>query len=337
MIAQLVENLVHLKCGEDGLDENRRADRSALDSERILGGVEDVIPQPRLEVTLHLGEIKIWTALSLLQLASVVEEVETEVKDTRRDRLAINQDMLLGQMPPARADQQDGDRRIETVGLSLRTAELDRFPDCVNQILLTLNDVLPRRRKGVLEVGHEDVCPGVEGVDHHLPLDRACDLHPALLQIGRSRCHLPFAVAYILCLGNKVGHLPGGEFFLPLAAPREELLARWIELPMEFCDEVQCVVAQNGVRCRKFFPGDLNALCQFVLALFHCSGGHAGDKVIERQSINDHHRHRAKDRGCHQRSPEIDITADHIHGDSPRERPVTHRTDECQSVNVFLE
>ena len=44
VIAQLVEDLVHLEGAEDGLDEDGGADRSARDADGVLRGVEDVIP-----------------------------------------------------------------------------------------------------------------------------------------------------------------------------------------------------------------------------------------------------------------------------------------------------
>ena len=36
MVAQLVEDLVHLERGEDRLDQDGRADRPAVDAERVL-------------------------------------------------------------------------------------------------------------------------------------------------------------------------------------------------------------------------------------------------------------------------------------------------------------
>ena len=45
----------------------------------------------------------------------------------------------------------------------------------------------PGRRVRVLEVGHEHLRARVEGVDHHLAVDRAGDLDAAVLQLGRRR------------------------------------------------------------------------------------------------------------------------------------------------------
>ncbi len=50
MLAQLVQDLVHLERGEDRLDQDGRPDRAARDPERRLGVDEDVVPEPRLVV-----------------------------------------------------------------------------------------------------------------------------------------------------------------------------------------------------------------------------------------------------------------------------------------------
>ena len=115
--------------------------------------------------------------------------------------------MLFDQVPTARTHQENSDLRAEAVGLAFRTVEGDRFAHGIDQILLPLHDVFPRRRERIFEVGHENVRAGVEGIDHHLPLDRSGDFHPPLLEVGRSRSDLPVAFANLSGLGKKVGHL----------------------------------------------------------------------------------------------------------------------------------
>ena len=51
VLAQLVQDLVHLERGEDRLDQDRRPDRAARDPERDLAVDEDLVPEPRLVVT----------------------------------------------------------------------------------------------------------------------------------------------------------------------------------------------------------------------------------------------------------------------------------------------
>ena len=50
VVAQLVEDLFHLERRGDRLDQRRGPDRAVRDAEEVLGDVERVVPQPRLEV-----------------------------------------------------------------------------------------------------------------------------------------------------------------------------------------------------------------------------------------------------------------------------------------------
>ena len=59
VLAQLVEDLVHLEGGEDRLDQDGRLDRPVLDAEALLRPGEDVVPEPRLEVRLELREVEV--------------------------------------------------------------------------------------------------------------------------------------------------------------------------------------------------------------------------------------------------------------------------------------
>ena len=59
VLAELVENLLHLERREDRLDEDGRLDRAARNPDAILGEAEDVVPESRLEVILELREIEV--------------------------------------------------------------------------------------------------------------------------------------------------------------------------------------------------------------------------------------------------------------------------------------
>ena len=84
MVAQLVEDLVHLERREDRLDQHRRADRAARQAERVLGEREDVVPEPRLEVALELRQVEVRAGAAVELLARVVEDDEAEVEERRR-------------------------------------------------------------------------------------------------------------------------------------------------------------------------------------------------------------------------------------------------------------
>ena len=59
MLAQLVEDLVHLEGGEYGFDEDRGLDGTPGHAQLVLGQLEDVVPEPGLEVALHLGQVEV--------------------------------------------------------------------------------------------------------------------------------------------------------------------------------------------------------------------------------------------------------------------------------------
>ena len=65
MLAELVEDLVHLEGGGQGLDEHRRADGAAGDAELLLRREEDVVPEARLEVALQLGQVEVGAGAAL--------------------------------------------------------------------------------------------------------------------------------------------------------------------------------------------------------------------------------------------------------------------------------
>jgi len=58
VVAQLVEDLLHFEGGEDGLDQDRRPMLPGH-ADRILGELEDVIPEPRFEVAFELGQVEV--------------------------------------------------------------------------------------------------------------------------------------------------------------------------------------------------------------------------------------------------------------------------------------
>ena len=144
VLAELVEDLLHLEGGEDRLDEDGRLDRAARNSDPILCEAEDVVPQPRLEVALELREVEVRPRSALEQTLGVPGEIDAEVEEPRGDMLAVDLDVALLQVPAARADEQHGDLVVQRVAL-LSRLERDRALDRVGEVLLAADDVLPGR------------------------------------------------------------------------------------------------------------------------------------------------------------------------------------------------
>ena len=226
MLAQLPEELVHLERRREGLDEARRLDRCRAGiAELLLRADEDVVPQARLEVALHLRQVEVRARPAGEGFFGVVEEEEAEVEERPGDRLAVDLHVALDEVPAARPHEQDRGLVLERVLLArLGRRERDRAADRVAEVDLPVDQVVPGGAVGVLEVGHEDARARVERVDDHLPVGRPGDLDAAIEQVLGQRGHGPVAGAHVGRLGQEVRPLAGVEPGLALAAAREQLL-----------------------------------------------------------------------------------------------------------------
>jgi hypothetical protein len=154
VITQLVEDRVHLERGVDRLDQDGALDRAVRQSELLLGERERACPEPSLEMRLELGKIEVGAGPPFELLARVVEDDEPEVEERRADRRAVDEVVALDQVPAARTD--DERRRLVVQAVALLTrVECDRAPHRIAHVALPVLNVGPRRRVGVLEVGHE--------------------------------------------------------------------------------------------------------------------------------------------------------------------------------------
>ena len=152
--------------------------------------------------------------------------------------------MLLDEVPAARADDERRGLLVQRIVL-LAGVERDRSRAGVDEVGLAVDDVLPRRRVRVLEVGHEDARTRVERVDHHLAVDRPRDLDAALAEVGGRLGDAPVRVADGARLRQEVRQLTGPEPVPALGAGGEQLAAGRIELALEGGDEVERLGRQD--------------------------------------------------------------------------------------------
>ena len=239
VVPELPQDLVHLERGRDRLDEHGGADRALREPEPALGEDERVVPEPRLAVALELGEVEVGPAPSLEQPPAVVEDVEPEVEEAPRRGLAVHLEVALRKMPPAGPDEEGRDLLVQAVDAAVRVPVLDRARDGVDEVHLPLDHVAPGRRVRVLEVRHEDVRARVERVDDHLPLGRARQLDPPLLEILRGGRDRPRLIADAAGLGEEVEAAPGVEGRLALGPAPEQRRARRPQLSLEAGHEVE--------------------------------------------------------------------------------------------------
>ncbi len=131
MFAQLVKDLVHFERGENGFDQHGGADGPARNADMLLRIQEDVVPQPRFQMTLHFRQIKIRAGSLGEQRFGIVEEVQAEIHQRAGDRSAVHLQMPLDQMPAAGANQQHRRLRAERVLFSFGTLITNVSPDGV--------------------------------------------------------------------------------------------------------------------------------------------------------------------------------------------------------------
>jgi len=146
--------------------------------------------------------------------------------------------VLFRKVPAARADEQHRRlvvQRIVPTGFGI--VEGDLPPHCVAEVHLPFDQIVPARRRRVLEIGHVDVGPAIERVDHHLAVGRTGDLDTAVHDVARDRRHPPVAVADRLGLGREIGLPPGIEPALDVGAASEQAASLGSELALELGDE----------------------------------------------------------------------------------------------------
>ena len=145
MLAQLMEDLLGLECAGDRLDQHGGADGPARQADRGLGVDKHVVPKARLEMALQLGQVIIRAGAARHELAGVVEKMQAPVEERAGEAPAVEEDMLLLEVPAAGADNHHGGLVLERVGLPLGAREGDGAPDGVAEVDLALDDILPDR------------------------------------------------------------------------------------------------------------------------------------------------------------------------------------------------
>src|SRR5207244_2406707 len=196
VVPEFVQDLLHLEGRRNRLDEGGGLHGADGNPEGLLREPEHLVPEASLQMALHLRQVKVRAGPASPKLLRVVEEVEPEVHQAPRDRYAVDDHVLLRQVPTTGPNQKGRGLPVQTVFLSFGTRELQGPPHRVEQVQLALDDVPPRGRVRVLEIGHEHLGTRVQGIDHHLPIGRPGDLDPSVLQARGARADLPRRLTY---------------------------------------------------------------------------------------------------------------------------------------------
>ena len=158
-------------------------------------------------MTLEFRQVEIRPAPGRHQRLRVMEKIKREIEEAAADRLSIDDDVLLGQMPAARPHEKRRNLVIESVLLALRRGEIDAPADGVAQVEMALHVVVPLWRVGVLEIGHEHGGARVERIDDHLAVDGPRDLDASVENVRRNGGARPASLADRMRLRQKSGQL----------------------------------------------------------------------------------------------------------------------------------
>jgi len=148
-------------------------------------------------------------------------------------------------MPTARTDQQHRNILLQLVTLSFRAGKTDRPPDRIPQIDLALNHIRPRRRIRVFEIGHENLCAGIERIDHHLAIGRPGNLGPPIAQIRWNRCARPVALANRFCFRQKIEGFAAVERRLSILPALQTFFPAIAESALQLCHESERILAND--------------------------------------------------------------------------------------------
>jgi len=118
----------------------------------------------------------------------------------------------------------------------------------VVEIHLAADQVFPGRRAGVLEVRHERLHRRVQGVDDHLAIDRAGDLHAPVGKVRGHRGDAPVACAHRGGVRQKLRQRPLIEQRLAPCARLEQLEAPRVEPPVQARQQLQRERRQHLLR-----------------------------------------------------------------------------------------
>ena len=180
VLPQLVEDLLHLERRGVGLDQHGGADGAARDAERRPGPARTrrSTAAPPGATPSSAGRSTGPGPCSICR-SPRRGEVEREVHQAARRRLAVHQDVLLRQVPAAGPHD---DRGQLLVRLAARSACRSRPVKSMVRLIASSRlscpptTALPLRRVGVLVVREPDLRAGVQRVDRHLPVGGAGDL-----------------------------------------------------------------------------------------------------------------------------------------------------------------
>ena len=204
VLAQLVEDLVHLERRRERLDQHRRLDRRRGRSRARPGRTRTrrSTAAPRGGSPSSAGRSTARCRASS-SVAGVVEEVEAEVaKRRRRSARRPTSRCCSGRCQPR--GRTSSVATSSPSSYSLPSSEVNSIVPAIASERLTWPPIM-FSQVGELESSKSAMKPRgarVERVDHHLAVGRPGDLHPPVLEVRRRRRDPPVALAHLAGLAR---------------------------------------------------------------------------------------------------------------------------------------
>ena len=172
---------------------------------------------------------------------------ETVVEEEGRNRIGPKANMLLCEVKASGSDEEDREFLPKPVLASIRTQVSDGPVDCISKVNLTLQGPLPCWRVGVFEIRHVNIRTRIETINHHLPVDRACDFDPPLAKVGGDWSDLPVGGSNLTRLAEKIGKCSCPKPCMSEGSLLQQRVQAWREFSDQIADK------SKGVRRQYLF------------------------------------------------------------------------------------
>ncbi|MNC10733.1 hypothetical protein D3C75_584000 [compost metagenome] len=180
MIAQCVQDLIHLEYRRQRFNQQRRFDGAARKGEMIFGKTEYFTPPGRFLPGLGFRQVEIGAASFCQQSIHVVEEVERKIKQAARDRLITPGHVFFRQVKTTDATNQHRWVWLQLVYFAGFVGPANGAVDGIAQVDLPIDNFAPTGCERIFKVSHKHFDVSIQRVNHHLAFDRPCDLDPSI-------------------------------------------------------------------------------------------------------------------------------------------------------------
>ena len=163
VIAECIENLVHLEGSGESLNQHSGTNGSVLKTKLSFSEAEDIIPELGFLARFEFREIDVGSGPTLDQLVRVLENIQAEVDETSRCRSALTicideADVLFHEMPTAWAHHDCGRVLVgDAQRFALTVGRCQSSSNGLVQRDLSVNNVVPRWAGRIFKVSEPHI------------------------------------------------------------------------------------------------------------------------------------------------------------------------------------